>query len=219
MEDAASVCDAAREVIEDVGPPPLRELLEARLEEATVTPGVLARMSARAAGGPEPSVDLDRRVAGVQLIYEGLSLTRSLVRSPPWESDASNGPDTDLLVANILVARGFYLLAHTRAADRAVETVRAFAREETAREADPETGTGPEPLETDVFELAIIAGVSAAGGTAPPGSRALASDLVASLSEGVLPEGTDDALETLLAGDGRANVAPDGVEASSAVDF
>jgi hypothetical protein len=219
MEDAAFVRDAAREVIGDVGPPPLRELLGARLNEAIVTPGVLTRMSARAAGGPEPSVDLDRRVAGVQLIYEGLSLTRSLVRSPPWESDASNRSDTDLLVANILVARGFSLLAHTRAADRAVETVRSFAREETAREADPETGAGPEALETDVFELAIIAGVSAAGATAPPGSRALASDLVASLSEGVLPEGTDDALETLLSGDGRTNVAPDGVEASSAVDF
>lgn len=219
MQDAASVRDAAREVIEDVGPPPLRELLEARLDEATVTPGVLTRMSARAAGGPEASIDLDRRVAGVQLIYEGLSLTRSLIRSPPWESDPGDVSDTDLLVANILVARGFYLLAHTRAADRAVETVRSFAREETAREADPETGSGRAALETDVFELAIVTGVSAAGGTAPSGSREFASDLAASLSESVLPEGTDDALETLLAGDGQANAVPDGVEASSAMDF
>jgi hypothetical protein len=219
MEDAASVSDAAREVIGDVGPPPLRKLLEARLDEATVTPGVLTRMSARAAGGPEASVDLNRRVAGVQLIYEGLSLTRSLVRSPPWESEAGDVSDTDLLVANILVARGFYLLAHTRAADRAVETVRSFAREETAREADPRAGSGREALETDVFELAIVTGVSAAGGTVPTGSRGFASDLAASLSEGVLPEGTDDALEALLAGDGRANAAPDEVEASSAVDF
>jgi hypothetical protein len=219
MEDAAAVCDAAREVLEDVGPPPVRKLLEARLNEATAAPGVLTRMSTRAAGKPESSVDLDRRVAGVQLIHEGLSLTRSLVRSPPWESDASDTPDTDLLVANILVARGFSLLAHTRAADTAVKTVRSFAREETARETDPETRTGPGALETDIFELAIIAGVSATGDAPPPRSRALASDLAASLSEGALPEGTDDALETLIAGAGQANATPDEIEASSAMDF
>jgi hypothetical protein len=221
MDDAARVRDAAREALADIEPPRLRDALHDRLDDASMAPAVFSLLCARALG-PEVEAEVDaiaERAAGVQLIYEGLSLTRSLVRSPPWESDASNRSDTDLLVANILVARGFSLLAHTRAADRAVETVRSFAREETAREADPETGAGPEALETDVFELAIIAGVSAAGATAPPGSRALASDLVASLSEGVLPEGTDDALETLLSGDGRTNVAPDGVEASSAVDF
>ncbi len=221
MEDAAMVCDAAREVLEDVGPPPLRDLLEACLDETTVTPGVLTLMSARAAGGPDASVDLDRRVAGVQLIHEGLLLTRSIVRSPPWETEGASEADTDLLVANILVARGFYLLAHTDAADIAVKTVRSFAREETAHETDPQAGTGRDALEVDVFELAIVAGASAGEVGPPPGSRALATDLADSLADhdGTLPEGTDAALETLIAGDGQTGATPDGVEASSAADF
>ena len=219
MEDAAAVCDAARDVLEDVGPPPLWELLDARLGETTATPGILTRMSASAAGGPETSADLDRRVAGVQLIYEGLSHTRSMVRAPPWESDTEETANTNLLLANILVARGFSLLAHTDAADTAVKTVRSFAREETSRETDPEAVAGRNALEIDVFELGIVAGVSAAGVTPPPRTRALASDLVASLSEDSLPEGTDDALETLVTGDGQRSPGPDGMEASSAVDF
>lgn len=222
MDDAAAACDAAHEVLEDIGPPPLRDLLEARLNETTVTPGVLTLMSARAAGGPDASTDLDRRVAGVQLIHGGLSLTRSVVRSPPWDAaDGANGANTDLLVANILVARGIYLLAHTDAADTAVKTVRSFAREETARETNPDAGAGRSALEIDVFELAIVAGVSAASVSPPPGSRALATDLVESLGDhdGTLPEGTDAALEALVAGDGRVNAPSEGMEASSAMDF
>jgi hypothetical protein len=221
MDDAAVVCDAAREVLSDVGPPPLRDLLETYLNEATVTPGVVTLMSARAAGGPDASADLDRRVAGVQLIHSGLSLTRSIVRSPPWETEGASEADTDLLVANILVARGFYLLAHTDAADTAVKTVRSFAREETARETDPDAGAGPDALEVDVLELAIAAGASAGGISPPPRSRALAIDLADGLADndGVLPEGADAALERLIADDGQTSATPDGMEASSAADF
>lgn len=222
MEDAAAVCDAARDVLADVGPPPLRNLLEARLNETSATPGLLTLMSARAAGGPDGSVDLDRRVAGVQLIHEGLSLTQSIVRSPPWDrTEGTNGANTDLLVANILVARGFYLLAHTDAADTAVKTVRSFAREETARETDPEARAGQNALEVDVFELAIVAGTSAAGVAPPPRSRTVAIDLVDYLADhdDGLPEGTDAALEALVAGNEQPNATHDGVEASSAMDF
>lgn len=222
MDDAAAVCNAAHEVITDVGPPPLRDLLEARLSETSATPGLLTLMSARAAGGPDGSADLDRRVAGVQLIHEGLSLTQSIVRSPPWDrTDGANGANTDLLVANILVARGIYLLAHTDAADTAVKTVRSFAHEETARETDPEAGGGQDALEVDIFELAIVAGVSGAGVAPPSGSRAVAIDLVDCIADhdDELPEGTDAALEALIAGDGQPNATHDGPEASSAVDF
>ncbi len=221
MDDAATVRDAAQEVLADIEPRRLQNLLETRLQEATMSPGVLTRMSARAAGGPDATAGLDRRVAGVQLIYEGLSLTRSIARSPSWEDEATAAADMDMLVANVLVARGFYLLARTEAADIAVETVRAFGRDETAvgsaSEADPDPGA----LEADIFELAIVAGVSAVGSSAPPGSRAFSADLAESVQAdgGRLPEGTDDALELLIAGDRPASPVHDGVGASSATDL
>jgi len=219
MDDAAAVRDAARAVLEDVEPPRLRELLGIRIQEAAVTPGVLTRMSARAAGGQD-AADLDCRVAGVQLIYEGLSLTRSIARSPPWERDATDEADLTVLVANVLVARGFYLLARTEAADTAVECVRAFGRDETTAEGDPDRDVGPGALETDLFELAIVSGASTVGAS-HHGSRALAADLVQSLTsiDDGLPDGTDKALEMLLAGETPANAARDGIEASSATDL
>ena len=220
MDDAAAVRDAAREVIAEVEPAHLRDLLETRLQETTAAPGVVTRVSARAAGGPDAAAGLDRRVAGVQLIYEGLSLTRSIARSLPWEVDATDAADMDLLVANVLVARGFYLLARTEAADTAVETVRAFGRDETTVETDGGTGVDPAALEADIFELAIVAGVSAVGGAPPPESRAFADELAASLqASGDLPEDTHDALEALLAEDRQTPPANDGVEASSATDL
>jgi hypothetical protein len=237
MDDGAAVRDAARAAIEDIEPSRLRDLIGSRLEGTAAMPGVLTRMSAHAAGGPDASVDLDRRVAGVQLIYEGLSLTRSMARAPPWEDGSTDAADLDLLVANVLVARGFYLLARTDAAEAAVETVRSFGRDETAagerdgEEARPgkqgaeEAAVGGEDpeagaLEVDVFELAIVAGVSAVGVAPSSGSRAFAADLVRSLPEadGRLPEGIDVALESLVGGDGLARPTREGIGASSATD-
>jgi len=219
MDDAASARDAACEVLGDIEPPRLRELLRTRIRETAATPGALTRMSARAAGGPDATADLDRRVAGVQLIYEGLSLTRSVARAPPWDHDATSEADMDVLVANVLVARGFYLLARTEAADVAVECVRAFGRDETA--AEGESNTEPGALEADIFELAIVAGASAVGVSHLQGSRAFAADLAESLpdTDHGLPEETDEALEMLVAGEGPVNAAQDGIEASSATDL
>jgi hypothetical protein len=220
MDDAAAVRDAARDVLDDIEPAGLCDLIETRIAETAVAPGVLTRMSAHAAGGPDASVDLDRRVAGVQLIYEGLSLTRSMARSPPWNDDATDAPDMDMLVANVLVARGFYLLARTAAADTAVETVRSFGRDETIAEDEPGVDTNTRSLETDIFELAIVAGVSAVGASPPPESRAFAIDLVESVTErdGRLPEDTAAALEAFVGGDGWAAPSHDGIGASSATD-
>jgi hypothetical protein len=220
MDDAAAARDAARAVLDDIEPSRLRKLIETRLQETAVTPGVLTRMSARAAGDLDASPDLDRRVAGVQLVYEGLSMTCSMARAPPWETGATDAADMDMLVANVLVARGFYLLARTEAADTAVETVRTFGRDETVAESRSGVEPGPGTLEADIFELAIMAGVSSQGESPPPGSRAFAGELAQSLQacgEG-LPEGTDDALELLITGDRQAGPLHDGVEASGATD-
>jgi len=73
-----------------------------------------------------------------------------------------------VLAADVLVARGFALLADTAASEVAVETVRSFGRTETDRNAgrDPERS-----LEADVFELAAVAGATIAGGDAPTALR------------------------------------------------
>ncbi|SEP23237.1 hypothetical protein SAMN04487948_12440 [Halogranum amylolyticum] len=211
MEDAVRVRDAAREALVDIEPTQLHEALDDRLVDASMSPGVLVLTSARAL---DPGVDLDgiaERAAGVQLIYEGLRLTRTLAQDEPWVGEADNDIDADLdiLAADVLVSRGFYLLARTEAADRAVETVRAFGRDQTRQMTAQRPAEGDDRnLEADVFELAVVAGTTAVGTEAP--SALL--EFVASLAhehDGDLPPATVALPETTaeqiasLSGDDR----------------
>jgi len=185
MDDAVRVRDAAREAVEDIAPDRLREVLFEHLSAAPMTPAVLALVSARA---PETGVETDAdgladRAAGVQLIYEGLRLTRSLAHEEPWTkllADRSGDIDADLdiLAADVLVSRGFYLLARTDAADRAVDVVRAFGRDQTLRRDDgADVDTLDRNLESDVFALAVVAGMTAVGATPSPAVLEYAADL------------------------------------------
>ncbi|MXV60929.1 hypothetical protein GS429_02350 [Natronorubrum sp. JWXQ-INN-674] len=140
---------------------------------------------------PEPNLGPDAdaiatQAAGVQLIYEGLRLTRSLAHDEPWAADAdstgdSNAGDLEILAADILVARGFYLLARTDAAGKAVRTVQAFGRDQTRRTAvangeSPADSSGSEldsaaidaNLERDILELAVLTGTAAVGTSTSP---------------------------------------------------
>ncbi|WP_436907421.1 DUF7114 family protein [Halosimplex marinum] len=239
MEEAAAVRGAALEAVGDVEPDRLRERIRERLEDGSMAPGVLTVLSARAVADREPddpAVDADAvadRGAGVQLIYEGLRLTRALSRDPPWERDAAlagepdeertdggtaggtaadsdqrertdggdvavtdgvtAGPaaatdaddaDMDILVADVMVARGFYLLARTEAAGEAVAVVRSFGGDQTRRRT-----TGDDRLdgnlEADVFELAAVAGTTAAGGSVTEDLRAHVGGLAR--TDGPLP--------------------------------
>ncbi|MFC4544060.1 hypothetical protein ACFO5R_19210 [Halosolutus amylolyticus] len=165
-------------------------------------------------GGPanDPSDDPTEAVlthaAGVQLIYEGLRLTRSLSHDPPWadSDDAAEDGDLTILAADILVARGFYLLARTDAAGKAVRTVQAFGRDQTRRDAaardeqDPDAAFGHDDptdpasidanLERDVLELAVLAGAAAVDET--PSTRLLGiADQLADTVGTSLPAATD----------------------------
>jgi hypothetical protein len=181
MQDAAAVRRAALDAVDDVEPSRLNDRIEALLAESDLAPGRLtvacadATLDARS-NTTDCADAVMERAAAVQLIYDGLSHTRELAAEPPWlDGDKAQG-DVDILIADILVARGFYLLARTEAADDAVETVRSFGRDQTvARETDdPLEGS----LERDVFELAVVAGTTAAGGTPSPALREFARDLV-----------------------------------------
>lgn len=147
--------------------------------------------------GPDRDADgIVTQAAGVQLIYEGLRLTRTLAHEEPWtavETDSADESDLAILAADILVARGFHLLARTDAAGKAVRTVQAFGRDQTRRDAvadagppsdgdsegQSETDDAVDPsaidanLERDILELAVLTGAAAVGDT--PSQRLLAA--------------------------------------------
>ncbi|WP_254762843.1 DUF7114 family protein [Natrinema marinum] len=214
MEKADSCRRAAAEAVADVEPPQLHDYIESVLDRASMVPGTLAIESAAAMAAdghlenvsrPTDAVEDDREsvsgddphgsepdsvvthAAGVQLIYEGLRLTRSLAHDEPWlgsEADASDG-DLAILAADILVARGFYLLARTDAAGKAVRTVQSFGRDQTRRTDRESTALADDAdpaaldanLERDVLELAVLTGAVAVGETPSPRLLAVAEDL------------------------------------------
>ncbi|ESS04240.1 MAG: hypothetical protein A07HR67_01228 [uncultured archaeon A07HR67] len=187
MDDVARARHAAREALANVEPDRLRDALDDRLVDAAVTPGVLSLVTARALDpevSPEQVVD---RAAGVQLIYEGLRLTRRLAHDEPWATAASHASDIDadmdVLAADVLVSRGFSLLAHTGASAAAVEVVRAFGRDQTRRSdatADSADAAALDRnLEVDALELAVVAGTTAVGGEPPAELLEYARELAA----------------------------------------
>jgi len=242
MEEVAAVRRAALDAVGDVEPDPLHDRIRDRLDDGSMAPGVLTLVSASAVprGDDEPDRSPDavaERGAGVQLIYEGLRLTRTLSQAPPWEGGDGPSPtdsadeltdggdvtlpggsetavpgpadgevseadltdaDMAILVADIMVARGFYLLARTEAAGEAVAVVQSFGRDQTTRRT-----TGDESLdgnlEADVFELAVVAGTTAFGGTASADLREYVADLARTggplpMADGVF---TDATVETI----------------------
>ncbi|WP_425606513.1 DUF7114 family protein [Halomontanus rarus] len=185
MDRAASCRRAARDAVADVEPPRLHDVIVGTLDGASMTPGVLTLESA-AAIDPTADLELDsiaNQAAGVQLIYEGLRLTRRLAHDEPWTSgdpETEADGDLEILAADILVARGFYLLARTDAAGKAVRTVQAFGRDQTLRDdvdSDAESATLDANLERDVLELAVLAGAAAVDATPTAALIAVANDV------------------------------------------
>jgi hypothetical protein len=217
MDNAVRARRAARDALADIEPERLREVLRDRLADASMTPSVLTLLSARTLDATVDPDPIAERAAGVQLIYEGLRLTRTLAHDEPWtddESDAARRADLDILAADVLVSRGFYLLARTETADRAVEVVRAFGRDQTRRRAaDADRETLDRNLEADVFALAVAAGTTAVGVT--PGdelleyaaglARAFEGDLPP--PDAALPETTADRILALAGGDTAPSAA------------
>jgi hypothetical protein len=220
MDEALQARTAARDAIADISPPRLRGVIDDHLARASMIPGVLTVLSARVVVGDETGETVSNRAAGVQLIYDGLNITRRLVRDEPWVDD--NGTlddDLDVLAADVLVSRGFHLLSHTEAADKAVETVREFGREQTDIHAQP--GTSARSLETNVFELAAIAGATSGGKDAPIGLRQYVMGLARSAGEPPLPdsaEGLPDSIEEVMHRVGQQATSDDRIRTHSASD-
>lgn len=181
METPAAIREQSRAVLEDVDPPALRRTAFDAIEESWAGPGVLARRAARQAGTDPAREAVERRAVGAQLVYAGLALTRRLVASEPWEDGAAGAADVEILVADVLVARGTRLLAETEAADRCVEVIRRFGRRETG-------AVDGGALERDVLELAAVAGSTVDAPAPSPTALAWADELAAAVDGGDYPD-------------------------------
>lgn len=193
MDTAARARAAAQEVVADIEPQHLRGVLFDRLEEGSMAPGVLVFRSAQAS---DPTVSLDslaERCAGVQLIYEGLRLTRSIAHAEPWSGTTTDeiDADIDILAADVFVSRGFYLLARTEASAAAVETVQSFGRDQTLRgrpTVDP--ASLDRNLEADIFALAVRTGLTAVDANPSEAILSFATDLARADGEELSAAGT-----------------------------
>lgn len=163
MEEAAAVRQAAVETVRDVVPDPLQDRIVGFIDDGSMIPGTVTVLAAESFGGDEAAVDgLLERAVGVQLIYDGLRLTRELVHGDPWARGEKSDADMGILAADVMVARGFYLLARSDSAECAVEVVRAFGRDQTEYRERGESSLDSH-LERDVLELAVLAGATAVG--------------------------------------------------------
>ena len=219
MDTAARARAAAREVVADIEPRHLREVLDDRLAEGSMAPGVLVFITAQAG---QPEVDLEtlaERSAGVQLIYEGLRLTRSIAHAEPWTETTTDeiDADIDILAADVFVSRGFYLLARTEAAAAAVDTVQSFGHDQTLRgRPDADTKTLDRNLEADIFALAVRAGLTAVGADPSEDILSFAADIARiegdelSAADSVLSESTVNRLVDLSQVDGPVPSSVDG---------
>lgn len=144
--------DAGLAAVDDVGPRPLRDRVGSEVGFESTAPGVVALA---ASGGGTAGVT--RPAAGVQLIYDGLRLTREVAAADPWNGGAPEDGDLAVLAADVLVARGFYLVANAPAADRAVDVVRQFGRDQSIGRSQ---AGGLGDLERSILPLALAVGRS-----------------------------------------------------------
>lgn len=175
------------EMVSDIEPVSFQREIRSVLAEASLTPAVLTVVTAQSI---DPSVDVTaaaRRGAAVQLSYEGLRLTRRLSREEPW-ADAGDHTDdhVDLLVSEVLVARGLYHLAPTGVAAQTVEIARRFGRNHTNEHLPDATPSEPS-LEVDVINLAVGAGADLALDSTPEPLLEYADTLAHRLENDPLP--------------------------------
>ena len=202
MDEAGALTDALERSLADIEPAPFHSRALGAVGERPLLPGVL---TVRVAHAVDQTVDISSaatRGAGVQLCYEGLELTRSVLRNRSWEN-SGEGYQQDLLVAEVLVSRGLSLLAETGVVTDAVAIIQRFGRTQTDLES-PGDRHEEDPLEIDVLELAVNAGADLAMDSLPASVRAHGGDIARELLDYPLPDpdvmgAVDDQLDALAA--------------------
>lgn len=194
MTEAPVVREALDRSVADIEPSAFRARLQTVLSDVSLTPAVLTVRTARTL---EPSIDVDAcalRGVGVQLTYEGLRLTRSILRESRWEDDGRRKEYyLDLLAAAVLVSRGYHALADTGVSREAVEAARRFGRYQTYDQKG-ELSYGEYSLEADFVTLAVNTGADLALQTVPPSITAFGENLAHDIGAEPL-SGPENALE------------------------
>lgn len=191
MDAAGRVRLAALETLAEIEPATLATELRSIVREASMVPGVVTIRTAERLGAPGESA-LDRAV-GVQLSYEGLRLTRQLIREEERYA-AANPTDSylSLVAGEVLVSRGFGELAETAVAGQAIEIVQQFSRNQTVDyRSDVVSGTSGRSLERDVVALAVAAGSTAVLDTVPTFLVEFGDTLSAELDREPMPPSTE----------------------------
>ena len=204
MDATASVRDSLFDSVSHVEPGPFRRELESILTEASTTPGVLTVRTAEVIGRPIEQEELYHRAAGVVISYEGLRLTRDLIRDDPWATRNDNKTENlRLLAAEVLVARGLYRLAPTGVAYDAVQIARRFGRNQT-NEQVPDAVPSEPTLEFDSIRLAVRTGADYALEEVPETIADHAESVAGQLDEEPMPDpeaataGFDEEFEAVL---------------------
>jgi hypothetical protein len=202
MDEVGAIAETLERSLDDIEPAPFHSRVTAAAGERPLLPGVL---TVRVAHRIDSTVDIQTaatRGAGVQLCYEGLELTRSVLRNRSWDGN-DDEYQQDLLVAEVLVSRGFSLLAETGVVTDAVAIVQRFGRTQTNLE---KLGGrhDDDPLEVDVLELAVNAGADLAMDGLSPMVRSHSGDIARELLDYPLPGpeamgAVDDQLDALAA--------------------
>lgn len=204
MEEVGALTEVLEGSLADLEPPPFRNRVTGAIGERPLLPGVLTIRVARRIDATADIQAAAARGAGVQMCYEGLELTRSVLRTEPWEDpDGMEAYHQDLLVAEVLVSQGFNLLAETGVVTDAVAIVQRFGRTQTALD-DLGHRHDEEPLEVDVLELAVNAGADLSMDGVSSAVRAHSGDVARELLEYPLPDPdqigvVDDQLDALAA--------------------
>lgn len=183
------VSEALRQSIVDIEPQSFNAHLHEVLEDRPLTPAALTVTTGRAIDSTADRDRLTELGIGVQLGYEGLCLTRELIADESWlDSHQATEADLDVLAAEVLVARGFNILAKTNTVTDAVDIVRTFGRNR-AHERDGSHRTDPS-LEADIVTLAVTTGADCVLSTVPPPIASFAAGLGTRLDENPMPEPT-----------------------------
>lgn len=157
------------------------------VREASMVPGVVTIRTAERLGGTVTGGEALDRAVGVQLSYDGLRLTRELIREEQrYEAAEPTDEYLALVAGEVLVSRGFVELAETAVADRAIEIVQRFSRNQTVDYRD-ETDVPGVSLEYDVLSLAVATGATAVLEHVPPYLQEFGGTIAAELDRDPLP--------------------------------
>lgn len=188
MSALPHVSEALKRAIADIEPDSFNDHLETVVADRPLTPASVTVATGQAVDGTADGDRLADLGVGVQLIYEGLRLTRELMATDAWlDTTGTTEEDIDVLAAEVLVARGFNRLSETGTVTDAVELMRRFG-ERRAYERSGIEAADLGSLEGDTLRLAVDTGADAVLSTVPPAIATVGDDLASTASTGAMPE-------------------------------